>query len=320
MEVAPGIHRIEAPLGDRFVALYLLAGEESTLLVDTGLDETPRSVLLPYLGGAGIDPRRVRYVLTTHADFDHTGGNASFREIAPEAVTLCHWLDRPLVESIERMIADRYGEFAADHGIDDSEETKSWIRANARHVPVDVALAGGEEIRLGPDWRVEVLHTPGHSRGHLSVHDPRSRSVVIADTTLWNAVLTRDGAPAFPPTYRYVDTYLASLHRLQGMEIETLLTSHYPVFRGAAVAEFLGESRAFVDRVDASLREELSRAGTARTTRDLIESLGPRLGTWPAAAGVYLVFPLVGHLERLLQYGRVAAERRDRFVAWRWLG
>jgi len=37
-EVAHGIHRVEAPLGDRYVCLYLLAGEEAALLVDTGLD------------------------------------------------------------------------------------------------------------------------------------------------------------------------------------------------------------------------------------------------------------------------------------------
>ena len=38
MEIAPRIHRIEAPLGDRFVCMYLFVGTESALLLDTGLD------------------------------------------------------------------------------------------------------------------------------------------------------------------------------------------------------------------------------------------------------------------------------------------
>jgi glyoxylase-like metal-dependent hydrolase (beta-lactamase superfamily II) len=318
MEVARGIHRIEAPLGDRIVCLYLFVGEEKVLLVDTGIDDTPRTSLAPYLSSIELTPERIDYVLISHADLDHMGGNATLRELAPNALFLCHALDRAQIESIDRIIDERYGEFAADHGIADSDETKAWTRANARGVPIDLALTGGETIRLGPNWSVEVLHTPGHSRGHVSVHDPRSRAVVIADSTLWNAVLTKNGEPAFPPTYRYVETYLATLHRFQGMAIETLLTSHYPIYRGPAVAEFLGESRAFADRFDAALREELQSAAAPRTTLELIATLNPRLGRWPDAGSPFLVHPLIGHLERLQQYGLISAERRGGVIEWRW--
>ena len=43
MELAPGIHRIEAPLGERFVAVYLLVENGDALLIDTGMDDTPRN-------------------------------------------------------------------------------------------------------------------------------------------------------------------------------------------------------------------------------------------------------------------------------------
>ena len=36
MEVAPGIHRIEGDLGERYVCQYLLVGETRSLLVVTG--------------------------------------------------------------------------------------------------------------------------------------------------------------------------------------------------------------------------------------------------------------------------------------------
>ena len=42
--------------------------------------------------------------------------------------------------------------------------------------PVDVGLTGGETLRLGPDWRVEVLALPGHTPGHLGLWDPRSEA------------------------------------------------------------------------------------------------------------------------------------------------
>jgi glyoxylase-like metal-dependent hydrolase (beta-lactamase superfamily II) len=318
MEVAPGIHRIETLLGNRLLCLFLLVGDEQILLVDTGLDGTPDAAIVPYVESAGLDPRRIRYVLTTHADFDHMGGNAALRAVAPHALFMCHELDRPMIEDVDWLIEQNYGQFRADHGIDETADAKVWIRANARGIPIDLGLAGGERLRLGTDWAVEILHTPGHTRGHLSIYDPRSSVAVITDSALWHGLVTSEGAPAFPPTYRFVDDYVASTQRLQGLHIHTLLTCHYPVQVGPAVDEFLAETRAYVDRVDAALRDELSSSAAARTTRELIDALGPRLGDW--ADNTYLVYPLVGHLERLEQYGLVEATRRDDLIAWRWRG
>ncbi|MDQ3249376.1 MAG: MBL fold metallo-hydrolase [Chloroflexota bacterium] len=310
MEVVPGIHRIEAPLGDRFVAMYLLVGDDCALLLDTGLDRMPHDYIVPYLDQISLPASQIRYVINSHADFDHTAGNASVKEIAPQAIFLCHALDQPLVEDIERMISDRYGEFAADHGIDETEESKQFIRDSSRPVPIDIALSGGEKIRLGSDWTIEILHTPGHSRGHLTLHDPRSSTLIICDATLWNAVLRKDGKPAFPPTYRYVDTYVATMGRFAGMKPKMILTSHYPLYTGTGVDEFLAESRAYVDRVDAALLHAIGNAATPPTMRELTEQLGASLGEWPAAAGIYLVNPFQGHLERLVQYGLVETGRR----------
>ena len=86
MEIAPGLHRIEAPLGDRFVATYLLVGAEDALLIDTGMDDTPRTYIAPYLDAIDVPLAKIRYVLTSHADFDHTAGNASLKELVPGAL------------------------------------------------------------------------------------------------------------------------------------------------------------------------------------------------------------------------------------------
>lgn len=319
MEVAQGVHRIETPLGDRVNCLYLFTGSDNALLFDTAIDPTVREALPAYLDTIGYDPGCIRFVVNSHCDWDHTGGNGAVAEIAPDAVLMCHELDRPRIEDLDLLIDRRYGEFRDGHGIDEPEETKAFIHENARLVPVDVGLRGGEQLHLGDDWHVEVLHTPGHSWGHLSIHDPRSHTVAIGDATLWNAVLFADGRPAFPPTYRYLDTYVATIHRFQGMEIDQLLTSHYPVYAGTQVGEFLAESRAYVDRVDAALREALR--DEPLTMRGLIQELGDDLGQWPEEAHEYLVHPFGGHLERFEQYGDVEVTRgNDRHVIYRWSG
>ena len=314
MEIAPGIHRIETPFGDRFVCLYLLVGSEHALLLDTGVDSTPGEYLVPYLDKIDLAADKIRYVVNSHADFDHTAGNQSAKEICRNALFMCHQLDLAQTEDIELMISDRYGEYAADHGIADPDEALDFIRNSTRTCPIDIALTGGESIRLGPEWTIDVWHTPGHSHGHISLYDPRGHNLLIADATLYNAVLRADGQPAFPPTYRYVDTYLASMQRIAASKANFLFTSHYPVYEGTGVGEFMAESRAFVDRVDEVLIKALQ---TEHTLKELTDLLSPDLGAWPAESNAYACFPLLGHLERLLLHRRVASDRRDGLLTYK---
>src|SRR3712207_6996444 len=76
----------------RSFSQYLLRGER-TMLVDTGVTETPGRVILPYLDSVGLDPADLDFVLNTHADVDHFGGNAEIRGAAPGAVFCAHGAD-----------------------------------------------------------------------------------------------------------------------------------------------------------------------------------------------------------------------------------
>jgi glyoxylase-like metal-dependent hydrolase (beta-lactamase superfamily II) len=147
-EVAPGITRIESVLGPRPFSQYLLRDERS-LLVDTGVKETPAEVLLPALGGLQPD-----IVLISHADVDHFGGNSAIREAAPCAVFCAHVADVPWIEDRELIMRERYGWYEA-YGVGYPEETVSWLRnAMGPDVPIDLQLRGGEVFRLGPQISV----------------------------------------------------------------------------------------------------------------------------------------------------------------------
>lgn len=321
MEVAEGIHRISTPFAGRVNAVYLLVGSRAALLVDTATKETAAAYIGGYTDRLALPADRVRYVLNTHSDWDHMAGNGQVRALFPRAVFCAHELDRPMIEDVDRMITQRYGEFAEPHGHDETDESKDAVRNGSEAVPVDIGLTGGETIDLGSGWRVTVLHTPGHSWGSVSVYDPRSGTVIIGDAVLGEAVPTATGDPAFPPTYRYVDTYLSTIDLLRQLAPGTLLTSHYQIYQDGAVDEFLLASRNFVSRVDQAVRARLAGAGAPATMADLIAGVNPTLGHWPQEAAPALHFPLSGHLERLVAHGQVHAGRRaDGRVEYAWKG
>ncbi len=320
MEIAPGIHRIQTPLGDRFVCVFVLVGDDATLIFDTGLKDTPKSFIEPYFKEMNLNLSQVRYIVISHADLDHNGGEGELKALIPNALLMCHELDRAQIADTRLMISDRYNAWEQDHGFPNNADTDKWILENVSDAPMDVTLTGGERFRLSKDWYVDVLHTAGHSWGHISLYDPRSKTAIIADAALYNSVLTAEGKPAFPPTYRYLDTYVASVQRLMGMEIDTLLTSHYPTFQGGDVKEFLGETLSYTDRVDKALTDVLARAGKPLTLKEIIADIHTRIGNWPPGAEMLLNFPLTGHLEQMEQYRKVELGRRDGLITYCWKG
>jgi glyoxylase-like metal-dependent hydrolase (beta-lactamase superfamily II) len=249
MEVAPGIHRIEGDLGERYVCQYLLVGDERTLLVDTGLRDMPEQVIAPYLATLGRSLADLDDVLISHADVDHCGGNRALRAAAPDARLLCGEADREWIESNARMLAENYLWYEP-YGCGPSPDDVAFLtRELGGDAPVDVGLTGGETLRLGPDWRVEVLALPGHTPGHLGLWDPRSRAAVIIDAALADGVYDRAGNRLIPPRYYSAAGYEATIRRLRALDPALLLTAHYDVMEREAAREFLDRSLAFVHAV-----------------------------------------------------------------------
>ncbi|HUW87467.1 MAG TPA: MBL fold metallo-hydrolase [Candidatus Paceibacterota bacterium] len=308
MEILPGIHRIECPIGTRYIAVYAIVGSAATLIVDTGFDGSMREVVVPYFNANGLSLDAVLYAVNTHSDFDHTGGNRAVKELMPNALICCGERDRPMIENLQSMIDDRYGEFADDHNFDETSETKAFIRTVAFQTRVDIGFSGNERIDLG-DRVIEILHTPGHSWGHLSFWDEKTGVVIIGDAVLGASVLHADGQPAFPPTYRFVEAYRSTIRLLKGYKPTEVLTSHYPRYQGQSAIDFLDTSLAYTDLVERTCMETLQMAFRPLTLMELIDQCHERLGPWGDPEYKYLVYPVLGHLEVLESYQRIARSR-----------
>ena len=279
-EIAPGIHRVESDLGTRFVAQYLLVGDERTVLIDTGVAATPDEALLPALEELGAHPD---LVVISHADLDHCGGNRRMRERYPHALFACHELDRRWIESNAAMLAENYL-WHQPYGLDEptAQGRREMLAQLGGDAPIDLGLHGGETIRLDSAWRVELPHLPGHSPGHIGVWDPRHGAAIIIDAVLSDGIYDRAGTKLVPPRYYDAGAYRQTIRRIRALEPELLLTAHYPPLERAAALEFCERSLDYVDAVEAIVLA--ARAAGEVRLRELTDRVNEQLGPFPEFA------------------------------------
>lgn len=316
MEIAPNIHQIKCIFnGTRMVFVYLLIGEERSLLVDTGCAHNPDQEIIPYMQSIGFDPASLTYILITHSDLDHQGGNAPMKQHAPQALLMCHNLDAPWVSDTEALIEGRYSQFEADHGIGYGEAGKVGIRAGCLSHPLDMTLEGGERFRLSADWTVEAIHTPGHTWGHMALYDPRSKTLISGEASMSTNIPNDDWSPAMPPTYCYVETYLNTQDQLARMDIDLLASAHWQLQRGADVASFIRQSKAYCQHVEDQLLAFAQKG--AFTLREAVDTVGITLGDWSPALNQDFSYGMAGNLHHLTQRGLLKTSRNaDGHIVW----
>jgi len=312
--LAPGITRVETVIDGKLHGYHVLDGANGPILVDPGVVDAPTTVYEPVLEANGWSLADVSLAVLTHADADHHGGNAQLREHAPSVTLAAHEADAHLMESVDAIMDERYGMFEDDHGISYDDDTRDWLDgmmgAGER---IDVRLRGGEQLALA-DRELDVLHTPGHTRGHLALYDSTHDVVIGGDAVFGRGVFTVDGDYIQPPPYYRHPEYEDTIGLFRALDPETLSLTHYEIFEGRGVEAFLDESLAFASEMDA-LALDLVESGGPLTLREAIDAVVERRGSY--GLDVDLAYPLSGHLDSHVDRGTLARTTKDGLVAWR---
>ena len=144
-------------VGTRIHSAWALATRDGIVVIDTLFDYASEPEIVDGLTALGLDPRTIKYVLISHAHGDHDQGAA--------------------------LLQSRYGAKVV-MGAADWEATLQRPATAAGGVPKKDISVGpeGTKITLGATT-INVLATPGHTRGTLSyffpVHD-RGRTLTVA--------------------------------------------------------------------------------------------------------------------------------------------
>src|SRR5579859_1187871 len=137
---------------------YLIVNESTreAALVDPSFDSEQ---LLPGITGDGLT---LRYILNTHAHFDHVVGNAFYAERTGAPIAL-HRADLPLL----RALPEQGRRFGMEFGPSPDPT---------------IYLEEGQTLTLG-ETPIRVLFTPGHAPGHVTF--------LVGDSALVGDVLFR---------------------------------------------------------------------------------------------------------------------------------
>jgi len=139
-------------------------GDEQTreaLVIDPG-DNVPEIVAI--LERHGL---KLKMIVITHAHIDHIGG-AQKLKAATGAPVLMNSNDSELYAHIDVQ--------AMWLGMDDPEV-----------VEIDSSMADGDTLRVGA-VEFSVLHTPGHTRGSVSLWIPAEKKVAAGDTLFRDSI------------------------------------------------------------------------------------------------------------------------------------
>ncbi|TYP74624.1 MBL fold metallo-hydrolase [Paenibacillus methanolicus] len=231
------------PYGDRgqHLSPVILRDGNETILVDCGY---PQSATLLETAAAdhGIALSSLTRLILTHHDMDHIGSAAELKRAYPHVQILAHEAEAPYIAGEAKSLRLAQAEDAYDALPEEAREAASGFIAflgAIEPVRVDHKLASGEKL----PWcgGIEVVHTPGHMPGHISLYVPASRTMIAAD-----AVVIEQGALAIANPQYTLDLKEAvrSVRRMLDYEIDELICYHGGRYSGHVRAALLQLLRA----------------------------------------------------------------------------
>jgi glyoxylase-like metal-dependent hydrolase (beta-lactamase superfamily II) len=185
-----------------FVSAYILVRGGEAAIVDTGVGGSADDIEAS-LAIVGIDWSAVGHLILTHHHDDHVGSATEIQRRAPDVLVYAGAEDIPRISGL---------------------------------LEPPTAVGDGDVV-----FDLQIVTTPGHTAGSISVFDPVGGILVAGD-----ALRTDGGRPSLPGAQFTVDMDEAvrSIAKLGALTFETLLVGHGDPVEGgasAAVAELAAQ-------------------------------------------------------------------------------
>jgi glyoxylase-like metal-dependent hydrolase (beta-lactamase superfamily II) len=214
MQITKHIHAIKinflipvspAKSVERFVYLYLIYGKK-IYLIDSGVASSGK-MILDYIKNTGRKPEEISTIILTHSHPDHIGSAHAIKK-ETNCTIAAHPEEQSWFENVDLQYKER--PVPGFHSlVDDSIE-------------INHILNDGDILNLKDDIQLEIFHTPGHSKGSISL-------LLREDKALFSA----DAIPLIGnlPIYEDILACINSIKKLKTIENIHILLSSWDVPR-----------------------------------------------------------------------------------------
>jgi len=161
----------------------LIIIDNELTLVDTGYPE-----FLPLIEQAimkaGFELSQLKNIIITHYDDDHIGSLYDFKQKYPHVHIIASAIEANYISGVEKSERLIQAEQMLEHMTGEAVEFGKWFvnQLNSlRHVNVDNLVQQGDMILHS---QCQVIATPGHTSGHISLYFPALQAVITGDAAV----------------------------------------------------------------------------------------------------------------------------------------
>lgn len=196
-------------------------------LVDCGYEETYED-LIQLLRLKNIQAKDIHGILISHDDIDHIGALHKFKAANPRALVMASEIEEPSLSGkikSERLVQ------AENLMRDLPADQREWAMAfqqsltSIKRMPIDIMVYDNGFI----ENEINVVHTPGHTKGHLSFYIPALKLLIANDAFILE---NNEFDIANPHFTLDLQAALNSIRKLQSLDIDKVYCYHGGEFRG----------------------------------------------------------------------------------------
>ena len=180
MNIANSAALLELARPQGTIYLTLAWDDESLVLIDTGFPGQ-MDALVSAIAAEGFRAENITHIILTHQDIDHIGCLPDMLRLAPSARVIAHAQEAPYIDGRETpiklaMLLENYNQLP-----DQMKAFCDQLQAGfaSRRVAVSQTVEDGEVLPIAGG--IEVLHTPGHTPGHIALLLRQSCMMVAGD-------------------------------------------------------------------------------------------------------------------------------------------
>lgn len=222
--------KIEMSYGPVMDYIYpvVLCDNDHCVLVDCGYVGS-LSKIEKALQCNGLSPMAITHVILTHQDHDHVGAAAAFKQKYPNVLIMASAEEAPYISASKQSLRLEQAErLQKELQAEQQEYGKAFCRLLRSVEPVQIdRLLCAEEI-LPFCGGCQVLATPGHTPGHISLYLEAFDTILSGD-----AMALEQGRPvlANPQFTLNMDNANASMQRLLLHPAQRIICYHGGLFK-----------------------------------------------------------------------------------------